>query len=118
MFVILAKLQKAVDAPVSLDSKKKTKSDGKEKDSNNNKSELFDISQHYLFWREEDEVLYHFRDTRVAALLYRCRAQYDGQPESERPLSVLFVISSPTVLRQALEAMKRKSTLKPEITYY
>lgn len=72
---------------------------------------------HYIFWREEDSILYEFRDKRVAALVYRCRPQYDGQPEHEIPLSILFVLQYGAV-RQAVDEMKRRQTVNAAIERY
>ncbi|KPA85264.1 hypothetical protein ABB37_01609 [Leptomonas pyrrhocoris] len=71
----------------------------------------------FIFWREEDSILYDYRDKRVAALVYRCRPQYDGQAEHEIPLSVLFVLQYGAA-RQAVEEMKRRQTANTVIERY
>ncbi|XQJ28428.1 p21-C-terminal region-binding protein, putative [Leishmania guyanensis] len=72
---------------------------------------------HYIFWREEDSILYEFRDKRVAALVYRCRSQYDGQPEHEIPLSILFVLQYGAA-RQAVDEMRRRQTVNAAVERY
>ncbi|CAG9577301.1 conserved hypothetical protein [Leishmania major strain Friedlin] len=72
---------------------------------------------HYIFWREEDNILYELRDKRVATLVYRCRPQYDGQPEHEVPLSLLFVLQYGAV-RQAVDKMRRRQMLKAAVERY
>ncbi|TPP54332.1 p21-C-terminal region-binding family protein [Leishmania donovani] len=72
---------------------------------------------HYIFWREEDNILYEFRDKRVATLVYRCRPQYDGQPAHEIPLSILFVLQYGAA-RQAVDEMRRRQTVNAAVERY
>jgi hypothetical protein len=158
MFAVLAKVQRATDAPVTLPNGNnkapqqqgggadasgvaeetvanqqssspsaavKKHHHGKKNEKNARTSTggamgapetLLDL-KHYIFWREEDNILYEFRDKRVAALVYRCRPQYDGQPEHEIPLSVLYVLQYGAV-RQAVDEMKRRQTVSAAVERY
>lgn len=71
----------------------------------------------YIFWREEDSILYSFRDQRVATLVYRCRPQYDGQPEHEIPLSIFFLLQWGAMM-QAVGEMKRRQTAAADVERY
>jgi len=130
---VLAKVQRAMDAPVTLErqakreadpatlvepaARKKTgKTDGTAAGASAAPAAGLDLSR-YVFWREEDNVLFDFRDKRVATFAYRCRPQYDLQPESDIPLSLLFVLQY-GALRQAIEEMKKREATQPEITRY
>lgn len=143
MFAVLAKVQRATDAPVTLpkggkqpqgssasagdaaeSAPKKQQQHGRKGEKSAGSSggamgapeALLDLT-HYIFWREEDNILYEFRDKRVAALVYRCRPQYDGQPEHEIPLSVLFVLQYGAA-RQAVDEMKRRQTVNATVERY
>lgn len=134
MFAVLAKVQRTLEPPVSLaDAKKQRKkekdagaeaagsSSGRMRDEELEKTcakedEVLDLSR-YTFWREEDNVLYDYRDKRVATFSYKCRPQYEGQPEQDVPLSLLFVLQH-GALRQAIEEMKRRATVSADITRY
>ncbi|KPI89478.1 hypothetical protein ABL78_1442 [Leptomonas seymouri] len=154
MFAVLAKVQRATDAPVTLPKQQQPQGGSDASGDGTGTSSLtqpssssagaaakkhhrgrrsekpagadggsagapeaaFDLT-HYIFWREEDSVLYEFRDKRVAALVYRCRPQYDGQPEHEIPLSLLFVLQYGAV-RQAVDEMKRRQTVNAAVERY
>lgn len=115
LFVVLAKVQHAVSSsptsPVSSNSKKK-----KSKESSNSmnsatsddSAEKDFILKNYVFWREEDELLFSFRDKRVAVLVYRCRPQYEGQPEIDIPLSLMFAVQNGGA-HQAAEELKKRA---------
>lgn len=64
------------------------------------------VEEDFIFWREEDSILYANRDVRVAVHSYRCRAQYDMQPESERPVTLAFVLSAEG-LRKGLAQIRK-----------
>lgn len=154
MFAVLAKVQRATDAPVTLPKHAIPSSSGggsegagsggdaaaaahrKHHNGGNHKTKKgsegasrsgsggamgapespLDLT-HYIFWREEDSILYEFRDKRVATLVYRCRPQYDGQPEHEIPLSILFVLQYGAA-RQAVDEMRRRQTVNAAVERY
>ncbi|KAK7194757.1 p21-C-terminal region-binding protein [Novymonas esmeraldas] len=135
MFAVLAKVQRATDAPVTLPKQSAASGSGSGGPSAARKGarsgdggggggagaggmppSLLDLT-HYIFWREEDSILYDYRDTRVATLVYRCRPQYDGQPEHEIPLSLLFVLQYGAA-RQAVEEMRRRQTATAAVERY
>ncbi|KAG5474436.1 hypothetical protein LSCM1_03218 [Leishmania martiniquensis] len=154
MFAVLAKVQRATDAPVTLakhaaplssgggaegaggdrdaaaaahrrhhnrgnhSAKKKSESAGGSGSSGTMSAPEPELDlTHYIFWREEDSVLYQFRDKRVATLVYRCRPQYDGQPAHEVPLSILFVLQYGAA-RQAVGEMRRRQTVHTAVERY
>lgn len=118
-FVLLAKVQRAAvpegeKTPTADSSKersrRKLKKKGAAEQEEKAKEEPEALSlKDYIFWREEDEAMFRARDTRVGAVAYRCRPQYDGQPEMERPLSLMFAIKSGAV-RGALEELKKRAS--------
>ncbi|KAG5475109.1 hypothetical protein CUR178_04560 [Leishmania enriettii] len=154
MLAVLAKVQRATDAPVTLPKRAAPPSSGggvegtgggrdaaaaahrkhhnggsdrakKRSDSAGGSGSSVAMSAseprldlaHYIFWREEDSILYEFRDKRVATLAYRCRPQYDGQPEHEIPLSILFVLQYGAA-RQAVGEMRRRQTVSAAVERY
>lgn len=59
----------------------------------------------YVFWRPFEESLYDRRDPTVAVVAYKCRAQYDEQPDNDRPVSLAFAVTW-NGLKQALTAVR------------
>jgi hypothetical protein len=128
MFVVLAKIQRSAesvkkptavaDAGVAIPVKKKARKErgGLQDDKTaqqvaHSSTNKLDISE-FIFWREEDETFYEFRDKRVAVTAFRCRAQYDSQPQSEIPLSLCFALTNEG-LEQAMQTIKSRETIVP-----
>lgn len=109
MFVLLAKIQR--DAHIAKQLSKHAASPKAPKSAKTETRPL-NIENEFIFWREEDEIMYKLRDQRVAVHAYRCRSQYDNQPESERPVTLAFAISSNDLQRALAEIAKRES-IKP-----
>lgn len=115
LFIVLAKVQHAVSSsptsPLSSKSKKK-KSKSSSQSINgapsDDSAEKGFVLENYVFWREEDELLFGFRDKRVAVLVYRCRPQYEGQPEIDIPLSLMFAVQNGGA-HQAAEELKKRA---------
>eukprot|EP00742_Colponemidia_sp_Colp-10_P018103 GILJ01020881.1.p1 GENE.GILJ01020881.1~~GILJ01020881.1.p1 ORF type:complete len:536 (+),score=158.08 GILJ01020881.1:84-1610(+) len=59
----------------------------------------------YVFWRPFEESLYDRRDPTVAVSAYKCRAQYDEQPDNDRPISVAFAVTW-NGLKQAVTSVR------------
>lgn len=129
MFAVLSKIQRALD-DVSLTTTKtkteipklaakKTKHESTHKrNSMQNVAQLeeFDIRR-YIFWREEDSIIYEYRDKRIATVAYRCRQQYDSQPESEIPISLMYVVPYGGLM-QALAEIRRRETTQANVVRY
>lgn len=107
LFVVLSKIQRASSSnPTS-------KANGKER-KGGDEAANFSIGD-YVFWREEDEVLYGFRDQRVAVTVYRCRPQYEGQSEIDIPLTLAFAIQSES-MHQAMNELKKQAVAPSSVT--
>eukprot|EP00796_Vickermania_ingenoplastis_P008239 gene8239-5760_t len=124
LFVMLAKVQRAV-APAEpvVDARSgSSKERSRDKRLKNGAAALDEESDNfamtdYVFWREEDEVLFGLRDKRVAVVVYRCRPQYEGQPELEIPLSVMFAVPC-SAIRQATEELRKRAVAPSSITHF
>lgn len=125
LFVVLAKVQRALSAePTSPPASAKSKKENKKNNSTPNplssegNAEGKDfLLKDYIFWREEDELLFSFRDKRVAVLVYRCRPQYDGQPEMDIPLSLMFAVQNGAA-HQVAEELKKRAVAPSEVTCF
>ena len=114
MFVVLAKIQRSADSVKRSTGKGDAATPSKKKKQRSEAASTgpqLDMRE-FIFWREEDETLYSFRDKRVAVAAFRCRAQYDGQPQSEIPLTLSFALTNEG-LEQATAAIKKRETIVP-----
>lgn len=129
MFAVLSKIQRALDdislttarakSKTSKLTSKKTKYESTNKKNimqSAAQMEEFDICR-YIFWREEDSIIYEYRDKRIATVAYRCRQQYDSQPESEIPISLMYVVPYGGLM-QALAEIKRRETTQANVVRY
>lgn len=126
LFVVLAKVQRGVSSelnpPISSEKAKKEKgkkdAKGSQSASSAESVEGQDfVLKDYVFWREEDELLFTFRDRRVAVLAYRCRPQYDGQPEMDIPLTLMFAVQNGAA-HQVAEELKKRAVAPSEVTRF
>lgn len=108
MFVVFAKVQR--DTEIAAEQRKRGVKPPKK--SARSEANLSFKLEEFIFWRHEDNILYDMRDTRVAVHAYRCRSQYDNQPESERPVTLCFALSFEGLLN-AITAVKKCETIKP-----
>lgn len=118
LYVVLAKTQRGVSAPSEGDEKKKHGTNKNQPPTHKKKGNsqsaapgTLTIDQ-LVFWRDESQTLYEHRDKRVGVTVHRCRSQYEGQPESEIPLTLAFALSSEG-MQQALAAIKKQETITP-----
>ncbi|KEG15354.1 hypothetical protein DQ04_00101210 [Trypanosoma grayi] len=125
MFALLSKIQRAVDVPVTTATTTTTTTSGatkheppqkKKRRQSISQQEEFDMSR-YIFWREEDSILYEYRDKRIATVAYRCRPQYDTQPENDLPVSILYVVPYGGLLQAVAEMKKREATQANVVRY-
>ncbi|EKG06280.1 hypothetical protein TCSYLVIO_002630 [Trypanosoma cruzi] len=119
MFAMLSKIQRAVDAPLKTPTPMNARQDPppkKRRGQNAAQPEEFDLCR-YLFWREEDSIIYEYRDKRIATLAYRCRPQYDGQPENDIPISILYVVPYGGLMQAVAEIRKCESTQVNVVRY-
>ncbi|ESL07350.1 hypothetical protein TRSC58_04962 [Trypanosoma rangeli SC58] len=119
MFALLSKIQRAVDAPVTTRTPTDARQDPprkKKRGQSTARQEEFDMCQ-YVFWREEDSIIYDYRDKRIATVAYRCRPQYDGQPENDIPISILYVVPYGGLMQAVAEIQKRESTQANVVRY-
>lgn len=125
MFAVLSKIQRAMDVPLTTTTvTSKSDAVGARREPPHKKrgtqsaaqSEEFDMSR-YIFWREEDSVIYEYRDKRIATVSYRCRPQYDSQPEHEIPISLMYVVPYGGLM-QALAEIRRREVTQTNVVRY
>ncbi|CUG90227.1 p21 regulator protein, putative [Bodo saltans] len=115
MFIILAKIQRDAEKAANLakrekraggDAPAKQKRRVEPPSGSSSGAAVLNVEEDFIFWREEDNIMYANRDERVAVHAYRCRAQYDTQPEPERPVTLAFAVSAEG-LRKALAQIRK-----------
>nr|CCC95475.1 unnamed protein product [Trypanosoma congolense IL3000] len=124
MFAVLSKIQRAVEGSDS-DGNTKSSSSGAGNDDVSHKKRKRSVGQtqddfdmkRYVFWREEDAVLFDHREKRIAVLAYQCRSQYDGQAENNVPISILYVLSHEG-LKNAMAEIKKLEVAKANVLHY
>ncbi|CCW68640.1 unnamed protein product [Phytomonas sp. Hart1] len=120
-FALLAKIQRAKQAsagkPPNADKSRKMKEKARDSQAASAvEDNTFDLSQ-FIFWREEEEVLFRHRDQRIATWAYRCRPQYIEQPTQEIPISLLFIIK-PESMKKAVEEIKKHASTLADIVHF
>lgn len=117
--VVLAKAQRSADAIEADYAKKKLTSKSKKHRAEtpsaasgsgaNVAGATLNLKEEYVFWRLTDEVLYEHRDPQTSVTLYKNRAQYDDQPDNERPLSIGFSLTWDSFKKAVAECARRSA---------
>ncbi|CBH17892.1 hypothetical protein, conserved [Trypanosoma brucei gambiense DAL972] len=127
IFAVLSKIQRATDSPsadTGAEASAADRKEGRDKSLPQKRKKRTVTQQHeeldmkrYVFWREEDSVLYEFREKHVAVVAYRCRPQYDMQPENDIPISILYAITYKG-LQEAIAEIEKRETARASVLHY